>query len=415
MIAIRIRDLGRYFGEPVIMDGGAQPREAWRSLLRIAGIELKARFTDDDPLAQRTVTVPGHVLRDISVDIEQGSVTCLTGPTGSGKSVLLKILAGVVPPTSGRVEIYGEVARLLASGDNIDARMTAHENIQSSPAYRAATPDAAEQFATDVIEFAELQGFEHVPLRTYSTGMLMRLNAALTLCSTASIILIDDVFAVGDIAFQQKIVDKVHALRTEERTLVVASSDNALVEQIATRVLTLGNGHIVSDSPPRRLAIDSPPPSNAEFDWHVSPELPEDDLMALQTIHIDSGDGENAYLDIGLTFEAKISGLRCRPSVTVKREKKILFRTLYPEHIELPDPCRFGCTVRVPAHILSSGTYLLTVDMHTYRADNLYLLKARDAITLNVRRDTDVAAGRRQPLLTVAFPWEVESMAEASV
>jgi hypothetical protein len=71
VIAIRIQGVGRYFGPPVIMDGGAQPREAWRSLLRIAGVELKAPLTDDDTLAQRAVSAPGHVLRDITVDIEQ--------------------------------------------------------------------------------------------------------------------------------------------------------------------------------------------------------------------------------------------------------------------------------------------------------------------------------------------------------
>ena len=197
MIAISIRDLGRYFGAPVIIDGGSQPGEAWRSLLRIAGIEPRVTHNDDDPLTQRAITVPGHVLRGISVDIEQGSVTCLTGPSGCGKSVFLKILARVIAPTSGHVEIYGEIARLLSSGDNIDARMTAHENIQSSPHYRAVPAEVAERFQTEVIEFAELQGFEHVPLRTYSTGMLMRLNVALTLCSAAPIILMDDVFGVG--------------------------------------------------------------------------------------------------------------------------------------------------------------------------------------------------------------------------
>jgi len=416
VIAIRIRDLGRYFGAPVVMDGGAQPREAWRSLLRIAGIESNARLADDEPQTQRAVTTPGHVLRDISIDIEQGSVTCLSGPSGCGKSVLLKILAGVIPPTSGRVEIYGDIARLLASGDNVDPRMTAHENIQSSPLLRGAAEDVIERFQAEVIDFAELEGFEHVPLRTYSTGMLMRLNVALTLCSTAPIILMDDVFGVGDIGFQQKVVDKLHALRAEGRTLVVASSDEALIEQIATRILTLGNGRIINDTPPTRLTIELPSTSTAEFDWNASENFPENDVMALREMRIERcRDGDQTYLDVGLAFEAKVSGARCRPSVTMRRQKKILFRSLYPEQIELADPCRFGCTVRIPLDILSSGTYLMTVDMHTYSGNNLYLLKARDAITLNVRHETDAPNERRSPLLTVAFPWELESMTEANV
>jgi len=328
----------------------------------------------------------------------------------------LKILAGVIAPTSGRVEIYGDVARLLTSGDNVDPRMTARENIQSSPLYRAAAADIAERFQSAVIDFAELQGFEDVPLRTYSTGMLMRLNVALTLCSTAPIILIDDVFAVGDIAFQQQVVDKLHALRAEGRTLVIASSDDALIERIATRILTLGNGHIVSDSPPRRLTIDRPSASSAEFDWHATENFPENDVMALRAMQIETcREGDHAYLDVKFAFESKVSGARCRPSITVRRQKKVLFRSLYPEQIELADDSRFTCTVHIPLHILSSGTYLLTADMHIYIGNNLYLLKARDAITLNVRHDTDSSTEPRQPLLTVAFPWELESMAEAPV
>jgi ABC-type polysaccharide/polyol phosphate transport system ATPase subunit len=394
------------------MDGGARPREAWRSLLRIAGIELKTSLIDDK---QRTITTPGHVLRDVSVDIEQGSVTCLTGASGSGKSVLLKILGGVLAPTTGRVEIYGHVARLLTIGDAVSSQMTAHENIRHSPAYRSATPADAERFEADVIEFADLQGFEHVRLRTYSTGMLMRLNVALTLCSMYPIMLIDDVLAVGDIAFQQKVVDKLHMLKTEGRTLVIASNDDVLVQQIATRVLKLSNGRIVSDMPAGRSADHwSSSTGPSEYQWHVSQDLPEDDVMALRAMTLQRCDhGSDTYLDLGLRFEAKVPGVRCRPSVFLMQEKKIILRSLYPEFIDLTDPCRFTCVVRIPLHILSSGTYLLTPDIHTFRSSNLSVLKARDAATLTVRREAAPKRERRAPLLTMTFPWELESMTEA--
>lgn len=412
MTAIRIHQLGRYFGPPLVLDGGTRPREAWRSLLRIAGIELKTSSIDDK---QRTVTTPGHVLRDVSVDIEQGSVTCLTGASGSGKSVLLKILGGVLAPTTGRVEIYGQVARLLTIGDAVNSQMTAHENIRNSPVYRSATPADAERFETDVIEFADLQGFEHVPLRTYSTGMLMRLNVALTLCSTYPIMLIDDILAVGDIAFQQKVIDKLHALKNEGRTLVIASSDDTLVQQIATRVLKLGNGRIVSDMPARRFADHSSSSTGpSEFEWHTSQDLPEDDVMALRAVTLQRcGDGSETYLELGLSFDAKVPGLRCRPSIFLMQQKKIILRSLYPEYIDLTEACRFTCVVRIPLHILSSGIYLLTPDIHTFSGNNLYVLKARDAVTLTIRREAAPQKGHREPLLTITFPWELESMAEA--
>jgi ABC-type polysaccharide/polyol phosphate transport system ATPase subunit len=413
VIAIRIQGLGRYFRVPVVMDGAAQPREAWRSLLRIMGFDLKTSVVIDDK--QRTVTMGGHVLRDLSLDIEQGSVVCLTGASGSGKSVLLKILGGVMAPTSGRVEIYGQTARLLTIGDAVNSDMTAHENIRNSPEYCTAMPGDAERFETKVIDFAELEGFEHVALRTYSTGMLMRLNVALTLCSTCPIMLIDDVLAVGDIAFQQKVVDKLRVLKDEGRTLVIASSDDALVHQIATRVLTLGNGQILSDAPPRPFADHSPPSAGpAEFEWQATQDLPEDDVMALRAMTLElCHHGDETYLQLGLSFDAKVPGVRCRPSVFLMQRKKIILRTLYPEYIDLSDPCRFTCVVRIPLHILSSGTYLITPDIHTFSGNSLYVLKARDAVTLTVRRDARSQRDRRTPLLTIQFPWEVESMVEA--
>src|SRR5215212_3766848 len=122
--AIRIRGLGRYVGPALEMDGVNRPREAWRSLLRVAGIESARR--DGGP--QVTFAIEGHVLQDVSLDIEHGSVVCLM-PPGDESAALLRILAGVSAPTSGRAEIYGPVTSLLNVGDNLDPRLTAQENI----------------------------------------------------------------------------------------------------------------------------------------------------------------------------------------------------------------------------------------------------------------------------------------------
>ena len=116
--AIRIRGLGRYFGPPVEMDGVTHPREAWRSLMRIAGFNPRAAADGD---VQSTVAAPGDVLQDVNLDIEQGSVVCLMGASGAGKSVLLKILSGALPPTAGTIEIYGAVRSLLSMGGGLNA------------------------------------------------------------------------------------------------------------------------------------------------------------------------------------------------------------------------------------------------------------------------------------------------------
>src|SRR5436190_2273918 len=150
--AIRIRELGRFSGPPVEFDGALRPREAWRTLLRIAGINLRD-LTDKN--TQRTTVIGGHVLRDVSMDIPHGSVVCLAGPTGSGKGVLLQILAGVMAPTSGRVEIYGSVSSLLGMKGDLDVRTTALDNIQAAPQFQTASPEERVRFTADVLDFAE--------------------------------------------------------------------------------------------------------------------------------------------------------------------------------------------------------------------------------------------------------------------
>ena len=362
---------------------------------------------------QRTVSIAGHVLRDVSLDIEHGSVVCLTGPSGAGKSVLLKILAGAIPPTSGTVEIYGQVTSLLTVGDNLDERHTAYENITAAAEAAGMAPDAVPAYVSDVIAFAGLQGFEHVPLRTFSTGMTLRLSAALALCGRPPIVLIDDLPGVGDIAFQEQFIDRLHALKEQGCTLVAAFSDEALVQGLATRVITLAGGQIVSDTPPAHWQGVRRANSVANAEWQVARTLPEDDVMALRSIVVAARrDGGESCLDVSLGLESKDAGLRCRPNLVVMRGRTVLFRTLYPEFLAIDAPRAFTCSVRIPTHLLPIGRYTITVSIATLQGNMVYSLKADDAVVLEVQgEDADAAAG---PLLLPVFPWEVEKVSVSS-
>ena len=162
-IAIRIRGLTKYFGPRLEIDGPERPREAFRMLLNFAGLNLKPVTELDN--VQRTVAVSGHVLQGIDLDIERGSVVCLTGPTGAGKSVLLQILAGVIPPTGGRIEIHGEVRPLVSLGSNLNALRSAVDNIRASPECAGAPSVEVDRYVDEIITFAGLRGFEDAPLR----------------------------------------------------------------------------------------------------------------------------------------------------------------------------------------------------------------------------------------------------------
>jgi lipopolysaccharide transport system ATP-binding protein len=411
MLAVRLRGVGRYFGPQIEIDGVERPREAWRTLLGIAGFNVDVGADND---IQRTVAAGGEVLRDITLDIERGSVVCLSGASGSGKSVLLQIVAGVIPPTTGSVELHGPVTSLISVGDNLDEWLTADENIRASAAYAAAaSATAAAAYLAEVVEFAGLQGFEHVPLRTFSTGMTMRLSVALALCGRPSIVLIDDVLAIGDIAFQQQCVERVRTLKEMGTTLVLAFSDDALVQQLATRVITLGGGRVIGDTPPEQW-ISRQGSSAADVAWQVAQTLPEADILIVRSLAASARrQGDESYLDLTVALGVRSGGVRCRPSVFVLRDRLVLFRSLYPEYVAVSEASDLTFTVTVPTHILPNGEYAISISIAAQHGTVLHSIKAHHAVALSVRRPAGIDGP--SSLLALTFPWEVEPLAAAAV
>ena len=414
--AIRVRGLGRYFGPRAEMDGVTNPREAFRTLMRIAGVRVRG----NDEGARVTLAVAGHVLRDVSFDVEWGTVVCLAGPSGTGKSVLLQLLAGVLAPTNGRIELFGPVTSLLAVGDNLDARSTAVENLHASPYVAAATPDEGARYMDEVLDFAELRGFEHASIRTYSTGMVLRLSVAMALCGRPSIVLIDDVLNVGDIGFQQKTLDRVLALKEAGCTLMLALSDEVLIQQIATRVLTLGDGGIASDTPPLH-GLAPQQGRAADVSWQVMPSLPEDDVMALRGVELAAGiEGD---LELRGTFEPKTEGLRCRPLLTVSAVggRSTLFRSLYPDYVDVTQRRPLCFAVPIPVETLPNGDYTIgfhVVSLNGAATDggSVFALKASEVVKLAIRREIDPYADMDpKPALMPPVAWEVERFTEAQL
>lgn len=412
-----MRGIGRYFGPAVEMDGVNRPRESFRSLLRVAGLRVDASAEASDDAPQVTVAVAGQVLRDITLDIARGSVVCLTGSPGAGKSVLLKVLGGVVAPTSGTVEFYGPVTALLTVNNNLDMRSTAYENIQASPYVMGAGPEEAGRHAAEVLAFAEIEGFEHAALRTFSTGMVLRLSVALALCGHPSIVLIDDVLAVGDIGFQQKCLDRVRALKHEGCTLVLAFSDETLVRQLATRVITLAGGQVVGDTAPQDWMPLRERSGADAVEWQVLTNLPEDDVMALRAVIVEAGrTSDGPVLGLSAVFEPKADGLRCRPYVTVSSIgfRKPLFRSLFPEYLPVPGEGTLRFSVQVPTDVLPNGAYVIGFYIVSLHGSSVYSLKAGDAIKVTITRDDPPPAENEPvPLLRPPVAWEVERLVEA--
>ncbi|MFC1610891.1 ABC transporter ATP-binding protein [Myxococcota bacterium] len=189
-------------------------------------------------------------LRNVDLQVPKGQSLGIIGPNGSGKSTLLKAIAGVLPPSEGTMQANGRIAPMIELGAGFNDELTGRENIYLNGAIMGLTRKEIDKRVVRMIAFAEIDDFIDVPLRNYSSGMKARLGFAVTSDVDADLLLLDEIFSVGDEAFRQKSTDRMEAFFESNRTIITVSHSLQLVQRLCTRAIYLRSGHIVSDGPP---------------------------------------------------------------------------------------------------------------------------------------------------------------------
>jgi ABC-type polysaccharide/polyol phosphate transport system ATPase subunit len=190
-------------------------------------------------------------LRDVSFDIAGGEAVGLIGRNGSGKTTLLRLIAGIIKPTSGRVQAEGRVGSLLELGAGFHPDFTGRENVHLNGAIQGLRKAEITERFDEIVAFAELEHAIDRPVRTYSSGMTMRLGFAIAAFLDADILLLDEVFAVGDEAFQRKCFGRIFQFKQTGGTIVFVSHDAAAVERLCERSVFLQGGLVAYDGPTR--------------------------------------------------------------------------------------------------------------------------------------------------------------------
>lgn len=186
-------------------------------------------------------------LKDINVGIKKGECVGLFGPNGSGKTTILKLIASVTYPNRGEVAVKGRIAPLIAVGAGFHPDLTGIENIYTNGTIIGMTIKEIREKIDSIIEFSELEiKFMDMPVKKYSTGMNARLGFSIAIHSSAEIILIDEILAVGDESFQKKCIDKIRELIGNNRTIVIVSHARKRLEELADRILFIKNGELIS-------------------------------------------------------------------------------------------------------------------------------------------------------------------------
>lgn len=190
-----------------------------------------------------------YALHEVSLRAGRGEGLAIVGANGAGKSTLLAVLAGLLEPDEGSVLIDGRAGTLMELGSGFHPDLTGWENLRLYAAILGMTRAEVKQRAEAIVDFAELQGYMDQPLRTYSSGMVLRLAFAVAAHTECDVLLIDEILAVGDAAFQKKCHRRLMEMRERGCTLVCVSHVSGMLETLCSRALWLHHGRAVMDAP----------------------------------------------------------------------------------------------------------------------------------------------------------------------
>ena len=199
---------------------------------------------------------PFWALQDLDLEVPRGEVLGVIGRNGSGKSTLVRVLVGISPPTKGRVTVHGRYAALLELAAAFHPQATGRENAQLNALFMGLSKEDTKRLMPDIIEFSGLGDFIDQPVRTYSSGMYLRLGFAVAINVQPEILVIDEVLAVGDADFQQKCLDHFARLKEQGTTIVLVTHAVHTLADYADRVIQLESGRIIRDGDPEEIATE---------------------------------------------------------------------------------------------------------------------------------------------------------------
>lgn len=209
---------------------------------------------------------PFFALQDISFTVKKGEAVAIIGRNGSGKTTLLRLLAGITDPTTGYIRVNGRFATLIGVGTGFNSELTGRENIYLNAAIQGVPPKLMDPIIDDIIEFAELRPFIDTRVKRYSSGMYARLGFSILIHILPEVVLADEALSVGDVAFQEKCLERLVTLKESNRTLLFVSHSVRLVQKLCERTIWLQQGQLMMDGKTEdvlaqyQLASQSQPP-----------------------------------------------------------------------------------------------------------------------------------------------------------
>lgn len=302
-------------------------------------------------------------LKDISFEVKEGEVLGIIGKNGAGKSTLLKLLSRITHPTSGHIEVYGRVASLLEVGTGFHPELTGRENIYLNAAILGMKRHEIRSKFDEIVAFAEIDKFIDTPVKRYSSGMYMRLAFAVAAHLEPDILIIDEVLAVGDSAFQKKSLGKMDEVSKSGRTVLFVSHNMATIRSLCTRSVWLDYGEIkmigkTSDIVDRYLGL-------GEDQYEVSLEFPEetDRRIQIQRAFIQTTPENNTSLKLIFDYSVhKSVDADVFLAVQIRNSQDIPVYYANDEILQNPKKRQIGhhrVILDIPIEFLAPGSYFV--------------------------------------------------------
>jgi len=388
-IAIRAENLGKSY--QIDHAPKANYRTLRESLAALSGWGLGRRATS----SRETI----WALKNVSFEVQRGEALGIIGRNGAGKSTLLKILSRITSPTSGRAEIYGRLGSLLEVGTGFHPELTGRENIYLNGAILGMGRGEIRARFDEIVAFAETEQFLDTPVKRYSTGMYMRLAFAVAAHFESDILIVDEVLAVGDAAFQAKCLGRIADLGASGRTVIFVSHSMPSILRLCTRALLLDRGQRVTDGPTHeviRTYLESELGKSSERRWASIEDAPGDRVAKLRSIRVLPGDGNSSDeidirqpIEIEVEFVSEAPG-ELRPSVNLhfyNDEGVCLFVSNdWNDRQSWARRRSAGVTrstCRIPGNFLAEGRVVVTVAVSTYHPIVVHALE-RDAVAFQI-------------------------------
>lgn len=383
-IAVRVQGLSKQYRIGARQKAHGTLRDhvmaSLKSLWDRNGQNLQARSTGSAESTERVVGSDTFwALRDVSFEVKQGETVGVIGRNGAGKSTLLKILSRITEPTYGRIEISGRVSALLEVGTGFHSELTGRENVYLNGTILGMKRVEITRKFDEIVAFAEVGQFIDTPVKRYSSGMYLRLAFSVAAHLSPEILIVDEVLAVGDAAFQKKCLGKMEGVAKEGRTIFFVSHNMPAVTRLCERVILLDEGRLSRDGASHEVAsayLHSELGTMSSREWSDPLKAPRGEVVMLRAVRVRTEDCRSAEKcdirkPVGLEMEYEVlkSGYKLIPSISVHNEEGVcVFEAV--DH----DPSwrgrirpqgRYSSTAWVPGNFLTEGTMFLSVYLET--------------------------------------------------